>query len=169
VIVDVPMGRVVIAAYRSSVTADRESVTILLDDGTGHYIDAEGQTHPLIPAVPLVSPPPSEMPVRAGSAEESSAPAAVPPSRTQPKGRATRGADSTVPAGSSGPPGATVPRRPDVPCTFKSDCEAGATCRKNESGASVCMGNGADGAACWFDSDCLSNSCAQRRCASAPL
>jgi hypothetical protein len=164
-VVDVPRGRVVIAAYRASITADRESVTVLLADGTGHYIDAAGQTHLLVPAVPLALPPPG---ARGGSTEESSAPVVVPPSQKQPRGRASDapGFAPSTPAPSSGPPGMTPPsRRPDVLCTFKSDCEPGATCRKNERGASVCMGYGADGAACWFDGDCQSNRCTQRRCA----
>jgi hypothetical protein len=180
---DVPMGRVVIAAYRSSVIADRQSVTFLLGDGTGHYVDAEGKTHPLVPDVPLGWPPPDGQRQGTGSAADASAPAAVPPSRKRSTGRSTLrsvGADGAVapapvsselPAEQGGPPGATippVPRRPDVACTFKSDCEPGWTCRKNESGESVCMGNGGDGAACWFDSDCLSQRCTQRRCVSGP-
>jgi hypothetical protein len=176
VVVAVPMGRVVIAAYRASVTTDRKSVTILLDDGSGHFIAADGQTHRLVPAVPLVSPPAASAPPT-DSAEESGDPVVVPPSPKRPPGRATiapggLGPDgSLVPAQASGPPRATVPsesRRLDVPCTFKSDCAPGATCRKNEDGASVCMGNGLDGAACWFDSDCMSHSCTQRRCAGQP-
>lgn len=171
--VDVPMGRVVFAAYRSSVIADRQSVTILLDDGTGHYVDAKGQTHPLVPNVPLVWPPRDSPREGTGSAPGASAPAAAPPSRSRANGRTTVApapVSSELPAG-QGPPGATIPsvrRRPDVPCTFKSECEPGSTCRKNESGESVCMGNGGDGAACWFDSDCLSQRCTQRRCVSRP-
>jgi hypothetical protein len=172
--VDIPMGRVVIAAYRSSVIADRQSVTILLNDGTGHYVDAEGQTHPLVPDAPLVWPPTDGQREGTGSAPDASAPAAVPPSRKRANGRTTVAPapiSSELPPEQEGPPGATipsVPRRPDVPCTFKSDCEPGSTCRKNESGESVCMGNGGDGAACWFDSDCLSQRCTQRRCVSRP-
>lgn len=169
-VVAVPMGRVVISAYRSSVTADRESLTILLDDGTGHFTDAQGQAHSLVPGVPLVSPPPpieTPPPVPTGSGSSAPAPAPVP--RKQPHGRTPIAPTvEPVPADSSGPPGLTVPRRPDVPCTFKSDCAPGATCRKNEDGASVCMGNGLEGAACWFDGDCVSNTCSQRRCAGAP-
>jgi hypothetical protein len=39
-------------------------------------------------------------------------------------------------------------------CTFSSDCGEGRTCRSNQ-----CMGNGDAGDACWFSSDCLSDSC----------
>jgi hypothetical protein len=171
--VDVPMGRVVISAYRSSVTVDPESVTILINDGTGHYVDADGQAHALSPDAPLVWPPEDGPRQGKGSSPDETIPAEPPPSRRVDHRR------SVVPGPGpseqstehSGPPGMTppsVPRRPDVPCTFKSDCEPGATCRKNEDGNSVCMGNGGEGAACWFDNDCLSRRCVQRRCASPP-
>src|SRR5512139_614636 len=39
-------------------------------------------------------------------------------------------------------------------CTFSSDCGDGRTCRSNQ-----CMGQGYAGDACWFSSDCLSDSC----------
>ncbi len=169
--VDVPLGRVVIAAYRSSVSTDRESVTILINDGTGHYIDANGQPHPLVPNAPLVWPPPAdgqrdradEAPAEPGTAPRSAAPVPVQSPQPEPE-------PEPEPGPEPGPPVLvpSVPRRPDVPCTFKSDCDPGATCRKNESGASVCMGNGSEGAACWFDSDCLTQRCVQRRCASNP-
>jgi hypothetical protein len=44
-------------------------------------------------------------------------------------------------------------------CTFSSDCGDGRTCRSNQ-----CMGNGYPGDACWFSSDCLSDSCDARVC-----
>lgn len=171
--VDVPMGRVVIAAYRSSIAADHHSVTILLDDGIGHYVDAEGNTHPLVPGEQLVWPPADRPQEDTNPAPDASAPSGGPPSRKRANSRATvvpTPAAPEPPAEQSGPPGLTaptVPRRPDVACTFKSDCEPGATCRKNEHGESVCMGNGGDGAACWFDGDCLSQRCVQRRCSSS--
>lgn len=159
-LVEVPMGRVVIAAYRSSVTVDRESVTILINDGTGHYVDADGQSHPLVVNAALVWPPPPTIP------------APTPP----PRKRENRTPASVAPAPASSPeqfapPGETkssIPPRPDAPCTFKSDCDQGQTCRKNERGESVCMGKGGEGAACWFDNDCVSQHCNQRRCASNP-
>jgi len=39
-------------------------------------------------------------------------------------------------------------------CTFSSDCGDGQSCRSGQ-----CMGNGWTGEACWFSSDCLSDSC----------
>lgn len=155
--VDVPMGRVVIAAYRSTVTVDPDRVTILLSDGSGHYDDANGKSHPLVANAAFVWPPPKP-----------TAPAIVPP---PPRNRSngTRNAPAPVPTPlPQAPPGETPPAvlpHADMPCTFKSDCDDGQTCRKNERGESVCMGNGADGAACWFDNDCLSQHCVQRRCA----
>lgn len=164
-IVDVPQGRVLIASYRSSIAVDRESVTISLDDGSGHFIDADGQSHPLSPGVLLVSPPPSVPSAPETSDGSGGSPSQQPP--TRPRGRPTP-LPMAPPDEPSGPPGVTParPLRPDAPCTFKSDCDPGATCRKNESGASVCMGNGAEGAACWFDTDCLSHRCVQRHCGS---
>ena len=44
-------------------------------------------------------------------------------------------------------------------CTFSSDCGDGRTCRSNQ-----CMGQGYAGDACWFSSDCLSDSCSGRVC-----
>ena len=44
-------------------------------------------------------------------------------------------------------------------CTFSSDCGDGRTCRGNQ-----CMGNGYAGDACWFSSDCVSDSCNSRVC-----
>jgi hypothetical protein len=166
----VPMGRVVIGSYRSSVIADLDSVTILIDDGSGQYIDGDGQAHPLVPGTLLVWPPPQG---ERDSAPDASPPALVPPSRKHTNGRTTvrPGQGSSATVENLGPPGLTppsVPRRPDVPCTFKSDCDPGATCRENERGESVCMGNGGEGAACWFDNDCLSRRCAGRRCEGAP-
>ncbi len=168
-IVDVPQGRVLIASYRSSIAVDRETVTISLDDGSGHFIDAEGQIHTLSPGVPLVSPPPPvpSTPETSDGSGGSNAPVRPPaPRRERPTPLLPMA--PLVPNEPSGPPGVTpaVPLRPDAPCTFKSDCDPGATCRKNETGASVCMGNGAEGAACWFDTDCLSHRCVRRHCGS---
>lgn len=153
-IVDVPQGRVVIASYRSRITADRESFTILLDDGTGHYTDVAGNTYPIVSNVEFVWPRPAV------------APPAPAPMKSK-RGRANLAPGETPPVGeSTAPPSLTPPiRRPDTPCTYKSDCDPGATCRKNEHGESVCMGNGGEAAACWFDNDCLSNLCVSRRCA----
>jgi len=162
-VVNVPMGRAEFASYRARIKADVESVTFVLDDGSGHFTDTHGQDHPVTAGVPLVLPLPA---VRTGSADER--PVDVPSNQTKPaRGRANLAPGETPPVGeSSGPPSATPPiRRPDTPCTYKSDCEEGATCRKNEHGESVCMGHGAEGAACWFDNDCLSNLCVTRRCA----
>lgn len=39
-------------------------------------------------------------------------------------------------------------------CRFSSDCGEGRTCRQQQ-----CMGQGYAGDACWFSSDCLSDSC----------
>lgn len=161
-VVTVPMGRAVFASYRSSIKATPESVVITLGDGTGHFTDASGQTYPLGPAAALVLPAPS-------AAVPAAPPAVVPPS-TQvkpPRGRVNLAPGETPPATeSSGPPSLTPPIvRPDTPCTYKSDCAEGATCRKNEHGESVCMGHGGEGAACWFDNDCTSNLCVSRRCA----
>jgi hypothetical protein len=153
-LVDVPMGRVVIAAYHSTIKVDPESVTITLYDGSGHYDDSNGQSHPLTPHTPLVWPPPpttkAAMPT----------PAPVPPPAR--KHASTHVEQPIVEA----PPGETPPSVPhaDMPCTYKSDCDEGQTCRQNERKESVCMGNGAEGAACWFDNDCLSQHCVQRRC-----
>ncbi len=166
--VTVPMGRVVIAAYHSSIKADRESFTFVIDDGSGEFVDANGQTHPLVPGVPLVSPKPS---TAVDVKKPAPPPAPAPPAPPMPK-KQTKLAPgltpSTAPVESSGPPGMTVPRRPDEPCTFKSDCAEGQTCRKNEDGISVCMGRGLEGAACWFDNDCVSRTCEQRRCTASP-
>lgn len=166
-VVDVPMGRVVIAAYRSTVTADRESVTITINDGTGHYDDADGQSHPLVPNAPLVWPPPT-VDRQPDIVPDASTPA---PSRKPANGRSSVVPAPVSPPIQEAPPGETkpsVPHRPDAPCTFKSDCDEGQTCRKNERGESVCMGNGAEDAACWFDNDCISQHCVQRRCVIAP-
>lgn len=172
-IVDVPQGRLVIAAYRSSITVDRESVAIFLDDGSGQFIDEDGHAHALHPGAPWIAP--SAAPGATGSATGSSAPApapapAAPAPTSRPRDRAVPPPIEAVPYEPSeplGPPGVTPrqPLRPDAPCTFKSDCDPGATCRKNEFGASVCMGNGGESAPCWFDTDCLSHRCIQRRCA----
>lgn len=151
--VDVPQGRVVIAAYRSSVTADRESVTILVNDGTAKYTDAAGQARTLVPGMPLVYPPPA-----------SAAPAPAPKRTTGRTSGAARVEPSAPDAEPAEPrPPSSTPRA-GVACTFKSDCQAGQTCRKDERGQSVCMGNGLAGAACWFHSDCQSQRCVQRRC-----
>jgi hypothetical protein len=48
---------------------------------------------------------------------------------------------------------------PQSECRFSSDCGAGQSCRRDRSGANVCMGGGGYGDACWFSSDCLSDSC----------
>lgn len=153
-LVDVPMGRVVIAAYHSTIKVDPESVTITLYDGGGHYDDPNGQSHVLAPNTPLVWPPPpttkAAMPT----------PAPVPPPARK---HASAHVEEAIVAA---PPGETPPSVPhaDMPCTYKSDCDEGQTCRQNERKESVCMGNGAEGAACWFDNDCVSQQCVQRRC-----
>jgi hypothetical protein len=163
-LVDVPMGRVVIAAYHSTVTVQPESMTILLDDGTGHYDDANGQSHALAPKTLFRWPPPTT---------KTAIPAAPTPATVSPAGNRASGRAVAPPhlEQQESPPGETPPSAPpapqhaDMPCTFKSDCDDGQTCRKNERGESVCMGKGGEGAACWFDNDCLSQHCAQRRCA----
>lgn len=144
-LVEVPTGRVVIAAYRSSVKASAESVTIVVHDGTGEYTDATGKTHALVPGKALVQPPPAS-------------PRKVERAPVGPRARATEVAPPVE------TPAPTVAPRAGVACTFKSDCQAGQTCRKDEHGASVCMGNGSAGDACWFASDCVSQRCEQRRC-----
>ena len=165
-VVDVPLGRAVFASYRSSITANRDAVTIVLDDGGGQFTDATGHTHALAPATPLVLP----LAVRTEPAQDSGAPGIAPPVPPRPAPRRLPPAPSEAPPvpAPSGPPGLTPPRRrPDTPCRYKSDCDPGATCRKNEDGDSVCMGNGGEGAACWFDSDCVSKTCVSRRCAAS--
>ena len=166
--VDVPMGRVVIAAYHSTVTVDPERVTILLSDGSGHYDDANGQSHPLAPKTMFVWPPPLP------SSSALPPPVHIPAQPARTRANAIAPAPLASPkAELQAPPGETAPTVPapgpphaDMPCTFKSDCDEGQTCRKNELGESVCMGKGAEGAACWFDNDCLSSQCVQRRCVS---
>jgi hypothetical protein len=166
--VDVPVGRVVIAAYHSTITADRESVTITLYDGTGHYDDANGQSHPIAPNTPFV------WPLLTTKTTKSAIPTARTPAVVSPARKQTSGTTVAAPpveqAFEEAPPGETPPSVPphaDMPCTYKSDCDEGQTCRENERKESVCMGNGAEGAACWFDNDCLSQHCAQRRCANS--
>ena len=44
-------------------------------------------------------------------------------------------------------------------CRFSSDCAEGQSCRADASGTNVCMGGGYAGDACWFSSDCVSDSC----------
>lgn len=44
-------------------------------------------------------------------------------------------------------------------CRFSSDCGAGQSCRADASGTQVWMGGGYAGDACWFSSDCVSDSC----------
>jgi hypothetical protein len=156
--VDVPMGRVVIAAYHSTVTVDPERVTIVLGDGSGHYDDPTGRSHPLAPNAPFVWPPPLPSSPPANLPARPPRPRAkviVPPPLASPK------QELQAPPGETPP---SVPVRPDAPCTYKSDCDEGQTCRENERKESVCMGNGGEGAACWFDNDCLSQHCVQRRC-----
>ena len=161
--VDVPVGRVVIGAYRSTITATPESVTITLYDGHGHYDDANGQSHPLVPNVPFSWPPP----LTKTAIPAMPTPAVVPPSRKH-ASTTTVGpppVEQPIPASPPGETPPSVPPHADMPCTYKSDCDDGQTCRKNERGESVCMGKGGEGAACWFDNDCLSQHCENRRCA----
>ena len=162
-IVDLPQGRVVIAAAHAQLRADREEVTLLLADGRGQFTDADGQPHALVPDAPVVWPPAA--PPRDGAGEPPRPPAPVPP----PRGRAAvTGRVPVAPAAPElrAPPAPPLrPSTPGVPCTYKSDCDPGATCRQDDAGASVCMGNGGVGAACWFDGDCRSHRCTQRRCA----
>jgi hypothetical protein len=163
--VDVPVGRVVIAAYHSSIKADHQSLTVLIDDGTGHYVDPDGHAHALVPSSPLVWPPPAPPSLTApsdASAKGSADP--TPPRRHD--GRTNVGTGSSSAPSPPELPATPAPAAPAASCTFKSDCEPGQTCRKNEAGESVCMGNGGAGAACWFDGDCLSQHCTQRRCTS---
>ena len=48
-------------------------------------------------------------------------------------------------------------------CRFSSDCGDGESCRHvAQLGQSVCMGHGVRGDYCWFDSDCLSDTCRLR-------
>ncbi|MGE0401916.1 MAG: hypothetical protein AB7T06_34755 [Kofleriaceae bacterium] len=165
-IVDVPQGRVVIASYRSSIVVSRDEVTMSVEDGSGQFVDDAGHTHALRPGVPFVA-------STASASAPSAPPPPPPPPAPRPRDRETPRSMTPVPLEPleplepSGPPGATPPRplRPDTQCTFKSECDPGATCRKNELGVSVCMGNGGEGAPCWFDTDCLSQSCTKRRCA----
>ena len=161
-IVDVPQGRVVIAAAHAQLRADREEVTLLLDDGAGHYVDAAGQPHALVPGRALVWPPVARAPDGAG--EPARAPAPVP----RPRGGVTVTGrvpvDPAAPELRAPPAPPLRPSAPGVPCTYKSDCDPGATCRQDAAGASVCMGSGGVGAACWFDGDCRSHRCTQRRC-----
>jgi hypothetical protein len=56
--------------------------------------------------------------------------------------------------GGVAPAPAPAPARYVERCTFSSDCGDGRTCRSGQ-----CMGNGYAGDACWFSSDCLSDSC----------
>jgi hypothetical protein len=44
-------------------------------------------------------------------------------------------------------------------CRFSSDCGDGRSCRADNSGTNVCMGDGYAGDPCWFGSDCNSGSC----------
>lgn len=44
-------------------------------------------------------------------------------------------------------------------CRFSSDCGEGRSCRADNSGTNVCMGDGYAGDPCWFGSDCNSGSC----------
>lgn len=156
--VDVPVGRVVIAAYHSTVTVDPERVTILIGDGSGHYEDANGRAHRLVPRTLFVWPPPAA-PKPASPAIPTPAPHEKPRRPVAPVP-----IEETLPQAPPGETPPSVPPHADMPCTFKSDCDEGQTCRQNERKESVCMGNGAEGAACWFDNDCLSQHCVQRRC-----
>ena len=45
-------------------------------------------------------------------------------------------------------------------CRTSADCGGGAlSCRAREDGVRVCMGVGSPGDACWFNTDCVSDTC----------
>lgn len=143
-------GRSVFAAYAARMEARKDVVTITVDGGHGEAIDATGTRHELADGRPV------RWQLAAAATPHRAAPARPP----QPRAPAIATTFDPVPAPSP-------LRLSDRACTFNSDCGPHQTCRAGDTGAHVCMGDGASGASCWFDGDCRRGACRAKRCTPA--